>query len=103
MKTETLKERLPIDFTGIVITCFPDSKETKHFFLFQNGRVELGLWYGDTVIPPTVEDWINENNFAGLKVYTDDYHFISKRDYEMLTSVDGGQLTQEMNCVEVKY
>lgn len=103
MKTETLKKRLPLDFTGIIITCLPDSEQIQRFLLFKEGRVELGLWYGGEQMPSVIEEWINQNGFAGLKVFKDDHHIISQRDFEKLTDEGERKLTLYMDCVEIQY
>lgn len=101
MKTSILR-RLPLRFTGIVITCLPDSERTKNFLFFKNGRMELGLWYESDQMPDAIKEWIKQSGFSKLKIFNDYNHIISRRDFEMLIQEENRQLTPDMDCVKTK-
>lgn len=107
MIARKLEQKLPLNFTGgLIIYNYSRSLAPYILMIFKNGRVvEYKLWltsyYEDTELPQDVVNWLNENGFNEMTIYTDSSRFVSRNDYERILGYDAvGRLEKQMRCVD---
>lgn len=73
--------------------------------IFKDGRVvDYKLWissyYKDEELPQDVVDWLKENGFDQMPIYTDSSKFVHSNDYDRILGCDAvGRLEDQMSCV----
>lgn len=107
MIARKLEQKLPLNFTGgLIIDGY--SSELSHFILliFKDGRVKeyllkLSSYYEGKELPQNVVDWLTENGFDQMTIYTDSSRFVSRDDYDRILGYDAvGRLEAQMSCVD---
>lgn len=104
MIARKLEQRLQLNFTGGLIIY--DYSGDYILIIFKDGRVvEYKLWlsayYEDEKLPQDVADWLTENGFNKMPIYTDTSRFVSRDDYDRILGCDAvGRLEAKMNCVD---
>ena len=74
--------------------------------IFKDGKVvEYKLWlssyYKDEELPQDVIDWLTQNGFDQMPIYTDSSSFVSRDDYDWILGYDAvGRLEEQMSCVD---
>ena len=104
MITRKLEQRLSLDFTGGLIIY--DHSGDYNLIIFKYGRVvgyklRLPSYYEDKELPKDVVDWLTENGFNPMPIYTDTSRFVSRDDCDRILGCDAvGILEAQMSCVE---
>lgn len=104
MIARKLEKKLPLNFTGGLIIY--DYAGDYILIIFEDGRViEYKLWlssyYKDQKLPPDVVEWLAENGFDQMQIYTDSSRFVSRNDYDRILGYDAvGRLEEQMSCVK---
>lgn len=107
MIARKLEQKLPLNFTGGLIVKGNSSGSSPYILLiFKDGRVvEYKLWlssyYKDEELPQDVTDWLTENGFDQMQIYTDSSSFVSRKDFDRILGYDAvGRLEEHMSCVD---
>ncbi len=107
MIARKLEQRLPLNFTGgLIINGYSCDLAPYILLIFKDGRVvEYKLWlsssYEDEELPQDVVDWLKENGFDQMPIYTDSSSFVSRNDYDRILGYDAvGRLEEQMSCVD---
>lgn len=107
MIARKLEQKLPLNFTGgLIIDGYSWGSKRYILIIFKDGRVvEYKLWlssyYKDEELPQDVVDWLTENGFDQMPIYTDSSKFVSRNDYDRILGYDAvGRLEAQMSCVD---
>lgn len=74
--------------------------------IFNEGRVkDYLLWvysyYEEKELPIDIVNWLKENGFDQMTIYTDSSRFVTRNDFDRILGYDAvGRLEPQMSCVE---